>query len=71
MKPFQPSRTAEHMALFRAFESVRPPNSRLFFDPYAARLLRPGLRKWVWLSRWPVLAKLNIELPALEKPVME
>ena len=29
------SLTAEYMALFRALESSRPPNSRLFYDPFA------------------------------------
>jgi len=46
------------MALFRAIESVRPPKSRLFLDPYAAHFLQPSFRKWVSLSRWPILAKL-------------
>ncbi len=35
------------MALFRAIESTRPAESRLFCDPYAALFLN-GWRKWVY-----------------------
>jgi len=35
--------TAELTALFRAVESLRPANTRLFQDPYAAAFLRPPL----------------------------
>lgn len=35
MKKDTPSRTAQYMALFRAIESVRSKNQRLFYDPYA------------------------------------
>ena len=35
MKTDTPSRTAQYMALFRAIESVRSKNQRLFYDPYA------------------------------------
>lgn len=44
MRDGQPSRTAEYMALFRALETARPPEKRLFADPDAARFLRPRLR---------------------------
>ncbi len=44
------SSTAEFMALFRALESTRPPETRLFDDPYAARFLRPSLRAVARLS---------------------
>ncbi len=44
MKVDRPSRTAEYMALFRAFESGRPQSQRLFDDPYAVALLSGGLR---------------------------
>lgn len=37
------------MALFRALESSRPAESRLFSDPYAALFLN-GWRKWVYQS---------------------
>jgi O-methyltransferase involved in polyketide biosynthesis len=41
------SLTAEYMALFRAIESSRPADSRLFSDPYAAQFLN-GWRKWAY-----------------------
>lgn len=45
-----PSRTAQHVALFRALESVRR-GPRLFTDPYAASSLGPGYRLAVALAR--------------------
>ncbi|HMI53651.1 MAG TPA: SAM-dependent methyltransferase [Candidatus Saccharimonadales bacterium] len=56
MNRWQPSRTAEYMAFFRAAESVRPANRRLFEDRFAVRFIRPRLRWAVWLSKNPVLA---------------
>jgi methyltransferase (TIGR00027 family) len=53
MKAGQASRTAQHMALFRAMESTRPPKRRLFEDQLAARALSPGLRIVAALSRVP------------------
>src|SRR5215470_14439090 len=50
MKPGEPSRTAEHMALFRALESSRP-KDRLFDDPFAELFLRPPFRFLLLLSR--------------------
>jgi methyltransferase (TIGR00027 family) len=47
-----PSRTAEYMALFRALESARAPDERLFEDPDAARFLRPALRIAAGAARW-------------------
>lgn len=41
------SLTAEHMALFRAIESARPAQSRLFSDPLAPLFLR-GWRRWIY-----------------------
>ena len=41
------SLTAEYMALFRAIESARPANARLFCDPFAARFLHRR-RKWLY-----------------------
>ena len=41
------SLTAEYMALFRALESSRRPDSRLFYDPYARRFLQGG-RRWLY-----------------------
>jgi methyltransferase (TIGR00027 family) len=51
-----PSRTAEYMALFRALESARLPQRRLFEDRSAACFLRPGLRAVVRAARLPPLA---------------
>jgi methyltransferase (TIGR00027 family) len=58
MKANQHSRTAEYMAFFRATESVRPQQHRLFTDPFAISFLRPSLRRAVWLSKIAFLAKL-------------
>jgi methyltransferase (TIGR00027 family) len=46
------------MALFRALESVGPPRTRLFHDPFAISFLRPALRAAVAASRTPVLGRL-------------
>lgn len=46
------SRTAQHVALFRALESVRR-GPRLFTDPYAAPALGPRYRLVVGLARLP------------------
>lgn len=40
------SLTAEYMALFRALESSRPPNARLFHDPFAGVFLH-AWRRWL------------------------
>lgn len=48
------SRTAEHVALFRALESVRG-GPRLFQDPYARHFLPPRYRLIIWWSRLPVI----------------
>ena len=53
----QSSRTAEHMAFFRALESLRPPHQRLFSDPYAACFLSPGFRRAVSLASVPGLGR--------------
>jgi methyltransferase (TIGR00027 family) len=45
-----PSRTAQHVALFRALESVRR-GPRLFTDPYATAALGPAYRLVVALAR--------------------
>lgn len=49
------SRTAEYMAFYRAMESARPRNKRLFTDPFAIHFLQPSLRRAVKLSRIPYL----------------
>ncbi|MDN3351139.1 class I SAM-dependent methyltransferase [Actinomadura sp. DC4] len=48
----RPSRTAQHVALFRALESVRR-GPRLFEDPYATSSLDAGYRMVVALARLP------------------
>jgi methyltransferase (TIGR00027 family) len=58
MKPGYRSQTAEHMAFFRALESVRPPEQRLFNDPLANHFLNRRLRVMVELARCPPLRRL-------------
>jgi methyltransferase (TIGR00027 family) len=58
MKSSKPSRTAEYMAFFRACESVRPKDKRLFVDPFARHFIRRSLRAAVWFSTVPVLGAL-------------
>jgi methyltransferase (TIGR00027 family) len=58
MKRHQSSQTAEYVAFFRATESVRPADRRLFADSFAVHFIRPSLRKAVWLSKTAALAKL-------------
>jgi methyltransferase (TIGR00027 family) len=53
----QSSRTAEHMAFFRALESQRPPGSRLFNDPYAACFLSPPFRRALRVASLPLLGR--------------
>jgi methyltransferase (TIGR00027 family) len=43
------------MALFRALESVRSPDRRLFEDPYAVRFLSPRLRAVTRAAKLPAL----------------
>jgi methyltransferase (TIGR00027 family) len=47
----QHSRTAEYMALFRALETARGREKRLFDDPWAALFLRPSLQTVAALAR--------------------
>jgi methyltransferase (TIGR00027 family) len=58
MKSQQVSRTAEHMAFFRALESARPVRQRLFEDPFAIHFLCPALRRAVTFSKVPILGAL-------------
>jgi methyltransferase (TIGR00027 family) len=54
--------TAETMALQRAFESHRPPKSRLFRDPYADAFLRSWMRWMAAASAVPVLRAIATRL---------
>lgn len=53
MNDDQSSRTAGYMAFFRALESARPAQRRLFTDPFAVHFLRPALRRAVSWSKLP------------------
>jgi methyltransferase (TIGR00027 family) len=57
MRP-RPSYTAATMALQRAFESNRPPASRLFHDPYAEAFTSGSLRSLARVSRLPLVGPL-------------
>jgi len=46
------------MALFRAIESAKPPNMRLFEDPLAIAFLHGRLRIAALAARLPILARL-------------
>jgi methyltransferase (TIGR00027 family) len=52
------SRTAAYMALFRAIESTRPADRRLFADPLAARFLHRRLRIAAFAARLPAIGGL-------------
>ena len=62
MKEGTPSRTAEYMALFRALESARPDDERLFEDGAAASFLRPTLRAVAFAARFPPAHSLIVAL---------
>ncbi|MCW3465508.1 class I SAM-dependent methyltransferase [Chitinophaga nivalis] len=55
MKSTATSRTAQYMALFRAMETTRPQNKRLFTDRFAYSFLDNGLKAGIWLCRIPGL----------------
>jgi methyltransferase (TIGR00027 family) len=62
------SRSAVIYAFFRAVESHRPANDRLFHDPYARLFLTPVLKMWVWLTayrffRWFVPWYIDLRWP--------
>jgi methyltransferase (TIGR00027 family) len=54
------SLTAEYMALFRALESSRRPDSRLFSDPFAAIFLHHWRKWFYWIARFD-LGRLLVE----------
>ena len=58
--PLRTSRTAEYMALFRALESLAPPEERCFDDPFAQRFLRPSLRAVLRVARRPAARRLAV-----------
>jgi len=53
MQANTPSKTAQYMALYRAMETRRPKNKRLFTDPYAIRFLDLRLRLVCRLAAFP------------------
>ena len=57
MQEGQASRTAQYMALFRAVESARPRDERLFDDPLARAFLRWPLSAVAWLATVPGLGR--------------
>lgn len=57
MKANKTSRTAQYMALFRALESKRNADDRLFYDPYAIYFLELKLRFVVGLYKYPIIRK--------------
>ena len=58
MKEDRASRTAQYMALFRALETTRPADKRLFSDPYAIHFLDNSLKRAVKLSTFPFARKI-------------
>lgn len=57
MKEGHESSTAAYMALFRAVESARPEEGRLFTDPLATSLLPTSLRLVAEAARLPVIGR--------------
>jgi methyltransferase (TIGR00027 family) len=57
MKEDHESSTAAYMALFRAVESARPAEGRLFTDPLASALLPTSLRLVADVARLPVIGR--------------
>jgi len=58
MKINKTSRTAQYMALFRALETNRRADDRLFTDPFAINFLNGGLALMTKASKIPFLRKL-------------
>jgi methyltransferase (TIGR00027 family) len=57
MKEGHETSTAAYMALFRAVESARPEESRLFTDPLATSLLPTSLRLVTYAAKLPVIGR--------------
>jgi methyltransferase (TIGR00027 family) len=68
MKPGTASRTAQYMALFRAIETARPPDNRLFDDPYATLFLDPRLKLVATVSSLPIVGSLTPKLVHQQAP---
>ena len=68
MKKDTPSRTAQYMALFRAIESVRSKNQRLFYDPYAVNFLDRGLKLVVKSSSIPLIGDITTKIIERQAP---
>ncbi len=62
MQKDNPSRTAQYMALFRAIETVRPSQKRLFNDPFALIFLDNKLKLTVKISSIPFLRRLIFKI---------
>ena len=62
MKTDTPSRTAQYMALFRAIETLRPSQKRLFTDPFAMIFLDNTLKLAVKISSIPFLRNLIFKI---------
>lgn len=58
MKANTPSRTAQYMALFRAIETERPVDKRIFTDNYAINFLNKGLKTATKISGLPIIGSL-------------
>ncbi|HEX8014576.1 MAG TPA: SAM-dependent methyltransferase [Flavobacterium sp.] len=57
MKTHQTSRTAQYMALFRALETKRNSNDKLFSDEYAIHFLEAKLRFASRISKYAIIRK--------------
>ena len=62
MRTDTPSRTAQYMALFRAIETLRPSQKRLFTDPFAMIFLDNTLKLAVKISSIPFLRNLIFKI---------
>ncbi len=68
MKKNTPSRTAQYMALFRAIESARSKQKRLFYDPFAVLFLDRGLKIVVKISSLPIIGSLTSKIMEKQAP---
>jgi methyltransferase (TIGR00027 family) len=68
MKKDTPSRTAQYMALFRAIESVRSKQDRLFYDPFALNFLDTRLKMVVRISSLPLAKDITSKLIERQAP---